>query len=87
MKRRHFLQHSTALGACLALGLPHLAFGSSPKYKLGLQLFSVRDAMAEDPLGTLKQLKAMGYQDFEIYGFDPKTESVYGYSLPNSKQY
>ena len=85
MKRRHFLQHSTALGACLALGLPHLAFGSSPKYKLGLQLFSVRDAMAADPLGTLKQLKAMGYQDFEIYGFDPKTESIYGYSLPEFK--
>ena len=81
MKRRHFLQQGTTLGAGLALGIPHLAFGSSPKYKLGLQLFSVRDAMAEDPLGTLKQLKAMGYQDFEIYGFDPKTESIYGYGL------
>ena len=65
MKRRHFLQQSSVLGAGLALIFPHLAFIKSPKYKLGLQLFTVRDAMAEDPIGTLKQLKAMGYEDFE----------------------
>ena len=78
MKRRHFLQQSSVLGAGLALIFPHLAFIKSPKFKLGLQLFTVRDAMAEDPIGTLKQLKAMGYEDFETYGYDPKTESIYG---------
>lgn len=85
MKRRHFLQQSTVLGAGLALGLPNLAFAHTPKYKIGLQLFTVRDAMAKDPLGTLKRLKAMGYQDFETYGFDPKTETIYGYSLSEFK--
>ena len=47
---------------------------SLPQYKIGLQLFSVRDAMADDPKGTLIALKAMGYEDFETYGFDPTTK-------------
>lgn len=85
MKRRHFLQQSSILGAGLTLGLPHLAFTKSPKFKLGLQLFTVRDAMAEDPIGTLKQLKAMGYEDFETYGYDPKTESIYGFAVAEFK--
>lgn len=56
---------------------------SSPlrKYKIGLQLFSVRDEMAEDPKGTLITLKEMGYEDFETYGFDPETGTIYGYSV------
>ena len=52
-----------------------------PKYKIGLQLFSVRDAMAEDPKGTLIALKEMGYEDFETYGFDPETGTIYGYTV------
>ena len=32
---------------------------------LGLQLYSVRDDMKKDPLGTLKQLAAMGYKNVE----------------------
>ena len=52
-----------------------------PKYKIGLQLFSVRDAMAEDPKGTLITLKEMGYEHFETYGFDPETGTIYGYSV------
>ena len=84
MKRRYFLQQS-ALGAGLTLVFPHLAFSTPLKYKLGLQLFSVRDAMANDPLDTLKKLKAMGYQDFEIYGFDPRTETIYGYNISEFK--
>ena len=41
--------------------------------------------MAEDPIGTLKQLKAMGYEDFETYGYDPKTESIYGFAVVEFK--
>ena len=85
MKRRHFLQRTSAMGLGVLLSTPHWAFTAAPKYKLGLQLFSVRDAMARDPQGTLEQLKAMGYQDFETYGFDPNTEKIYGYSLNEFK--
>ena len=52
-----------------------------PKHKIGLQMFSVRDAMAKDPKGTLIALKEMGYEDFETYGFDPETATIYGYPV------
>ncbi len=38
---------------------------------MGLQLFTVRDAMAKDVRGTLKIGKDLGYEDLETYGFDP----------------
>ena len=34
--------------------------------KLGLQVHSVREAFAEDPIGTLKRIKEMGYTGVEI---------------------
>jgi sugar phosphate isomerase/epimerase len=49
-------------------------------YLMGLQLFTVRDAMEKDPLATLKAAKAMGYQDFEIYGFDTVKGTYYGFT-------
>ena len=58
---------------------------SSPQFKIGLQLFSVRDAMAEDPKGTLIALKEMGYEDFETYGFDTETGTIYGYPVAEFK--
>lgn len=43
--------------------------------KVGLQLFSVREEMEKDPLGTLRQIKEMGYDGIEVcngsYGIDP----------------
>jgi len=47
---------------------------------VGIQLYSVRTAMGKDPLGTLKQLSAIGYQYVEhadyvnrkFYGYSPK---------------
>lgn len=46
---------------------------------MGIQLYSIRDEMTKDPLGTLKQLSAMGYKHVEhanyvnrkLYGFSP----------------
>lgn len=55
------------------------------QYKIGLQLFSVRDAMAKDPLATLKTLKEMGYQDVETYGFDADNATIYGYPVEEFK--
>ena len=57
----------------------------SQKYKLGYQLFSIRDEMAKDPIATLRALKAMGYQDFEIYGYDDQLDSIYGFSPSDFK--
>ena len=76
MRRRNFINQITALGSLTLTGFPQLACTAPSKYKMGLQLFSVRDAMAEDPLGTLKKVKAMGYKDFETYGFNPDTKRI-----------
>ena len=43
------------------------------KLKLGLQLFSIRDAMAEDMEGTLKAVSEMGYDCVEFAGYFGKT--------------
>lgn len=65
------------------------------KHLLGLQLYCVRDEMGTDPLGTLKQLAAMGYQNVEhawyrerkFYGWTPqefkKILSDLGMSMPS----
>lgn len=53
---------------------------------MGYQLYSIRDEMAKAPVDTLKALKKMGYQDFEIYGFDDKQEMYYGFKSSEFKQ-
>ena len=85
MRRRNFINQIAALGSLTLTGFPQLACTAPSKYKMGLQLFSVRDAMAEDPVGTLKKVKAMGYQDFETYGFNPDTKRIYGLEVGEFK--
>ena len=49
-----------------------------PKFKMGLQLFTIHRDMTENPRETLKTVKAMGFEDFEVFGFDPERGSIYG---------
>ena len=77
MKRRNFLATGSALGAISLLPYSCLK-APDPRYKLGYQLFSIRDEMAKDPIATLKALKKMGYEDFEHYGFDAEAGTYYG---------
>ena len=79
MNRRNFLQNTGILGAAALLPMSACQETHQPKFKLGYQLFSIRDYMAEDPIGTLKALKAMGYQDFETYGYDHENDTFYGF--------
>ncbi len=66
MKRREFLKSSAAMAASTAL-LPSLfADKTTP---IGIQLWSVRDAMAKDAVGTLTQLSKQGYKYVEGFGF------------------
>src|SRR5687767_15695045 len=44
-----------------AFALP--AFQPRPRYKMGLQLYTMRAAMAADPAGTLKRLAGLGYEE------------------------
>jgi sugar phosphate isomerase/epimerase len=83
--RRDFLRTSFALMST-AFTLPiSTAYADAVKYKMGLQLFTVRDAMARDAAATLKKISALGYQDLETYGFDANALKYYGLNAASLK--
>ncbi|MEP4947089.1 MAG: twin-arginine translocation signal domain-containing protein, partial [Flavobacteriaceae bacterium] len=86
MNRRNFIKQSGALGALALTPLPCLSVLDKFKYKMGYQLYSIRDEMAKDPIRTLKALKTMGYQDFEVYGFDDEKGTYYGFKSTEFKR-
>jgi sugar phosphate isomerase/epimerase len=78
INRRSFLLKSTSL-----LSAPLLAFSgfnkvAPVKYKMGLQLFTVRGPLANDLVGTIKKISSIGYEDSETYGYDPLLGTYYG---------
>ena len=73
--RRTFLQQAAALASAAAI--PPMRLAAQPPYKMGLQLYTIRDAMARDVPGTLKRVAALGYQEVETYGFDPQALGYY----------
>lgn len=79
MKRRTFLEHSAILGASSFLPISSFSNVLGKEYKMGYQLYSIRDEMARAPIETLEALKSMGYADFEIYGYDAEKDSIYGF--------
>ena len=85
MERRNF-NKSLALLALSGLNRidPNL-FDTNSDYKMGYQLYSIRDEMAKDPIATLKALKAMGYQDFELYGYEDLEDNFYGFKSKEFK--
>ena len=59
-------------------GLAGFTFPEKKNYKMGLQLFTIRDAMAKDPVSALKIVSSLGYQDLETYGYDAVQQKYYG---------
>jgi sugar phosphate isomerase/epimerase len=52
-----------------ALALPRVMLAKSPEKRVGIQLYTVYEAMRADAAGTLKKLRQMGYQEVETAGF------------------
>ena len=81
--RRKFLKVSAA-GSVGMMLLGTAGFKSAvvdrKKFGVGLQLYTVRDAMGKDALGSLKKISGLGYKNMELagysngkfYGFAPK---------------
>ncbi len=78
--RRDFIKNTALVVAGSAL-LPKGIFASPKKIeRVGIQLYSVREAMGKDPAGSLKKLADMGYIFVEhanyvnrkFYGLEPK---------------
>jgi sugar phosphate isomerase/epimerase len=77
VNRRSFLKQSGLLISAAGVGLKAFSF-TGEKYKMGLQLYTVREAMANDAGGTLKKIRSLGYEDTETYGFDGNQGKYYG---------
>lgn len=86
MKRRDFIQRAT-LAAASVSALTTLKAWSAPgksSQLTGIQLYSVRDDMKADPLGTLKKVAAMGYRHVEHAGY--RDRKFYGYAAKEFKK-
>src|SRR6267378_4334594 len=86
INRRNFILQSTALVSTSLVTFPNFAKTSARKYKMGLQLFTVREPLAKDVTGTVKKIAAIGYEDCETYGYDPDQVKYYGLKAPAFKQ-
>ncbi len=65
--RQQFLKIGTlATSAALLSRLD--AFAASPK-TVGLQLYTLRDLMAKEPVETLKKVAGIGYKEVESFGY------------------
>jgi len=42
---------------------------AAPAKKVGLQLYTLRDEMGRDPVGTLKKVAQIGYKEVESFGY------------------
>lgn len=71
--RRNFLKLSAgaALGGAWVLerGVARAAAGGRGLDRIGLQLYTVRGLMAEDLVGTLESVAAVGYDEVEFAGY------------------
>jgi sugar phosphate isomerase/epimerase len=79
--RKKFMQNSSiAIAGALFFSEKRFLSPLDPNSITGLQLYSVRDDMKNDPLGTLKKLSILGYKNVEhanyadgkFYGYSPK---------------
>lgn len=68
MKRREFVQTTSFATA----GLLTLLYGcgESKDTALGLQLYTLRDTIGQDPKGVLEKVASFGYKRLETYGYD-----------------
>ncbi|WP_339863433.1 sugar phosphate isomerase/epimerase [Paremcibacter congregatus] len=71
LTRRTMMKAGAALGLaglCAPMFTPAFAHRVTIP-KVGLQLYTVRDLMAQDVAGTLQQVAALGYQEVEFAGY------------------
>ena len=82
--RRNFIKNSAVLLAGTAL-LSETALAASKAGEIiGLQLYSVRDDMQKDPVGTLTQIAKMGYKYVEHANYVER--KFYGYKREEFKK-
>jgi sugar phosphate isomerase/epimerase len=68
MKRREFLTRSSVAAAGL-MTLPSFLTAKPKGKAIGLQLYSLRSTIPQDPKGVLKKVASFGYKEVEAYGY------------------
>jgi sugar phosphate isomerase/epimerase len=86
INRREFLQRG-ALGmaaAAVATRMPSRLFANPMGKPIGLQLYTLRDQLEKDLLGTIKQVAAIGYKEVELYALYGKTPAEFATNLKDN---
>jgi sugar phosphate isomerase/epimerase len=82
--RRTFLKHSALALAGTSL-LPKTLFAAkNPREMVAVQLYCIREDMRRDPLGSLKQIAAMGYKHVEHANYVDR--KFYGWTAKEFKK-
>lgn len=81
--RRNFIKKSALAVAAASVSNQLLALSTTPTLT-GVQLYSIRDDMKKDPMGTLKQLSAMGYKHVEHANY--VNRKFYGWTAKEFKK-
>ncbi|WP_018612300.1 sugar phosphate isomerase/epimerase family protein [Segetibacter koreensis] len=82
--RRTFLKNSSLTIAGSMVLSNKIFAGKKSGEMLGIQLYSIRDDMQKDPLGSLKQIAAMGYKNVEHANYVDR--KFYGYAASEFKK-
>ena len=69
MNRRTFIEASVATALATSLRRSAFAAATHKIDKIGVQLYTVRDAMKTDVPGTLAKIAAIGYKEMEFAGY------------------
>jgi len=83
MHRRDLLRWSAGAALAAALPLPRCASGRRLD-RIGLQLYTVRAAMARDVEGTLARVAEIGYREVEFAGYFDRTPAAVNAALANA---
>ena len=68
MQRRNFVKALAVTAAGMSIA-PQL-FAAKKKHVLGVQLYTIRDAIAKDLTGSLERLSKLGYNEVELFGYN-----------------
>jgi sugar phosphate isomerase/epimerase len=71
MNRRNFIRTTAATSIAFSQSGTLLALEADNSFRknIGIQLYTLRDALGKDAAGTLKQVAAAGYKQVELFGF------------------
>jgi sugar phosphate isomerase/epimerase len=75
INRRTFIRQA---GSLISAAAVFPALQVPPRYRIGLQLFTINGLMNREPVASLDRVAKMGYEEVETYGIDPVAMTYYG---------